>query len=86
VGRLENRVKRLEETVERGGYAAALSRATDADIFALADYARRARRAEEAGEPIPIPTPEEAEAARRFEALREEAMRNGWGESAYRAY
>jgi hypothetical protein len=67
-------------------YAAALSRAAAADIFALADYARRARRAEEAGEPIPIPTPEEAEAARRFEALREEAMRNGWGESAYRAY
>jgi hypothetical protein len=86
VGRLENRVRKLEENVERGGYAAARARATDEDIFALADYAQRAHDAQQAGEPMPIPTPEEAEAARRFEALREEAIREGWGDSAYRAY
>ena len=36
MGRLENRVRKLEEKVERGGYAAAFSQATDEDIFALA--------------------------------------------------
>ena len=86
MGRLERRLRKLEENVERGGYAAARARATDEDIFALADYARRAHDAKAAGEPMPVPTPEEAEAAQRFEALREEATREGWGESAYRAY
>jgi hypothetical protein len=86
VGRLENRVRRLEETVERGGFAAALSRATDADIFTLADYAQRAHDAEEAGEPIPTLTSEEAEAAARFEELREQAIRDGWNEGRYRIF
>jgi hypothetical protein len=86
VGRLENRLRRLEETVERGGFAAALSMASDADIFTLADYNQRAHAAEEAGEPLPMPTPEEVEAAQRFKALRVDAMRRGWGESSYRSY
>ncbi len=86
MGRLENRIRKLEETVERGGFDAALSRATNEDIFALADIARREKEAEEAGEPLPTLTREEAEVVGRFEALREQAIRDGWGESAYRAY
>ena len=84
MGRLENRIRRLEETVSRGGYDAALSQATDKDIFLLADLAQRAHDAEEAGKPVPVLTPEEAEAARRFEALREQAVRDGWNEGCYR--
>ena len=84
MGRLEKRVRKLEEVTQSGGEAAALSRATDEDIFALADYAQRAHDAEEAGEPMPIPTPEEAEAAQRFEELREEAIRDGWDQGRYR--
>ena len=77
MGRLENRVKRLEETVERGGFAAALSQATDGDIFALAGYVQRVQQADEAGEPTPSPTPDEAAAAQRFEELRAAAVRAG---------
>ncbi len=84
MARLENRVRKLEETVERGGFAAALSQATDEDIFLLADYAQRANDAKEAGKPSPILTPEEAEAARRFEELRAAAIREGWDRDAYR--
>ena len=84
MGRLERRVRKLEETVERGGYAAALSRATDADIFTLADYAQRVHNAEVAGKPLPIFTPEEAEAVQRFEGLRAAAIREGWAEGRYR--
>ena len=84
MGRLERRVKRLEEKVERGSFDAALSRATDADVFLLGDYVQRAQDAEEAGEPIPALTPEEAEAAARFEELREQAIRDGWAEGRYR--
>jgi hypothetical protein len=76
----------LEEQVTRGGFAAALSMASDEDVFLLADYNQRAHDAEAAGEPMPIPTPEEVAAARRFEELRAAAIRDGWGESSYRAY
>ncbi len=84
MGRLERRVRKLEETVERGGFAAALSRATDADIVTLANYAQRVHDAEEAGKPLPILTPEEAEAVQRFEGLRAAAIREGWAEGRYR--
>jgi hypothetical protein len=33
---------------------------------------------------LPILTPEEAEAVQRFEGLRAAAIREGWGEDAYR--
>ncbi len=84
MGRLERRLRKLEENVERGGYAAALSKASDKDIFLLADAARKAQQADEAGEPRPYLTREEAEAQARFFALREEAIRAGWGESSFR--
>jgi hypothetical protein len=84
VGRLERRVRKLEETVERGGFAAALARASDEDVFLLGDYAQRVQDAQEAGEPIPTLTPDEAAAVQRFEELRAAAVREGWGEDAYR--
>ena len=84
MGRLEDRLRRLEETVEAAGWDAAISRLDDKDVFLLADAARRAGQAEEAGEPRPHLTPEEAEAQARLFALREEAIRAGWGTDAYR--
>ncbi len=84
MGHLENRVRRLEETVERGGFEAALARASDRDIFLLEAYLLRVQDAQQAGKPIPTLTPEEAEAVARFEALREQAIRDGWGEGSYR--
>ncbi len=84
MGRLERRVRKLEETVERGGFDAAVARASDKDIFTLADYMQRAHDAEQAGKPIPTLTPEEAEAAARFEELREQAIRDGWNEGRFR--
>jgi hypothetical protein len=84
VGRLERRVKRLEETVERGGFDAALARASDEDVFLLADLMQRAYDAQQAGKPTPTPTPDEAAAVRRFEELRAAAIREGWGKDAYR--
>ncbi len=82
--RLENRVRKLEETVERGGFAAAISRLDDEDVFLLADFMQRAYDAGQAGEPTPTPTPEEAEAVQRFEGLRAAAIREGWAEGRYR--
>jgi hypothetical protein len=84
VGRLENRVRKLEETVERGGFEAALARASTEDVFLLADFLPRVYDAQQAGEPIPTPTPEEAEAVQRFEELRAAAVREGWGEGRCR--
>jgi hypothetical protein len=84
VGHIENRVRKLEETVERGGFAAAMARLDDEDVFLLADFMQRAYDAQQAGEPTPTPTPEEAEALARFEALREQAIRDGWTEGSYR--
>ena len=71
-------MRKLEETVERGGLEAALSRLDDKGVSLLADYVQRAQDAEGAGKPIPPLTPEEAEAAQRLEELREQAMREGW--------
>ena len=62
--------------------AAALSQATDEDVFLLADAARRAQQADVAGNPAPILTPEEA--AARFEELRAAAIREGCDRDAYR--
>ncbi len=84
MGRLDRRVKRLEETVERGGFDAALSRASDEDVFLLGDYAQRVQDAERAGEPTLTLTPDEAAAVQWFKELRAAAIREGWGEDAYR--
>lgn len=84
MARLENRVRRLEETVEAGGGAAAISRLDDEEVFVLADAVRKAQQADAAGVPRPTLTREEAAAQARFFALREEAIRAGWGESSFR--
>ena len=84
MGRLENRVRKLEEKVERGGFEAPLSRLDDEDVFLLADFMQRAYDAQQAGKPTTTLTPEEAEAAARFEELREQAIRDGWGAGRYR--
>ena len=84
MGRLENRVRKLEETVESGGFAVAVSRLDDEDVFLLADFMQRTYDAQQAGKPTPTPTPEEAETVARFEELREKAIRDGWGEGRYR--
>jgi hypothetical protein len=86
VGRLERRVRKLEEVTQRGGDAAAISRLDDEDVFVLADAIRKAQRADEAGRPRPRLTREEAEAQARFEELRADAIREGWGDSAFRSY
>ena len=83
MGRLEDRVRKLEEANEAAGWDAAISRLGDEDVFTLADWAQRAQQADEAGEPRPYPTPDEAAAAQRFEELRA-AVREGWGKDAYR--
>ena len=84
MGRLERRVRKLEETVESAGGDAAISRLADKDVFLLADAGRKAQEADEAGKPRPRLTPEEAEAQARFLALREEAIRDGWNDGRFR--
>ena len=84
MGRLENRLRRLEEHDVREGFAAALQMASDEDISLLAGYAERALAADEAGHARPYPTPEEQEAFGRFEDLRRRAVQQGWGASGWR--
>ncbi len=84
MGRLERRVRKLEETVEAAGGDAAISRLDDKDLFLLADAIRKAQAADEAGKPRPRLTDEEAEAQARFFALREEACRTGWAGGRFR--
>ena len=84
MGRLENRVQRLEEKVERGGFAAAMSRLDDEDAFLLEGYVLRVVAADGAGAARPKPTPEEKAAWERLQELRAAAIREGWGEDAYR--
>ncbi len=84
MGRLERRVRKLEETVESAGGDAAISRLDDKDVFLLADAIQKALQADEAGKPRPHLTREEAEAQARFFALRKEAIRDGWNEGRFR--
>ena len=84
MGRLERRVRKLEETVESAGGDAAISRLEDEEVFLLVGAIRKAQAADEAGEPRPRLTPEEAAAQARFFALREEAIRDGWNEGRFR--
>jgi hypothetical protein len=86
VGRLENRLKRLEEHDDRVGYAAAVQRLDDEDGAVLYEYMLRWEA--EGGERVtsPYPTPREAAMLQRLHELRRQAIREGWGASGYRAY
>ena len=84
VRRIEKRLRALEEHDNRVGYAAALQMTTDEDAALLGAYAERWLAAEAAGDPEPCPTPEEREAFGRLEQHRLRALREGWGDSAYR--
>ena len=84
MGRLENRVKRLEEQVTRGGYTAALQRLDHEDFAVLLPYLERWEAAGGERVPQPRPTPEEARVLAKLNELRRRALQEGWGDSAYR--
>ena len=86
MGRLEKRVRALEERDWRVGFEAALQRLGDEDVRCLAGYGERWLAAERADAPKPPrPTPEEREAYGRLMELRDQAIREGWGSSAWRS-
>jgi hypothetical protein len=86
VGRLENRLRKLQEADDRIGWTGAIQRLDDEDFAVLLPYLERWEA--EGGErvPSPYPTPEEAVMLHKLHELRRQAIREGWGNSAYRAY
>ena len=86
MGRLEARLRRLEEADDRIGYAAAIQRLDEHSFSVLLAYPERWEA--EGGErvPSPYPTPEEAVMLHKLHELWRQAIREGWGESAYRVY
>ena len=87
MGRLENRLRRLEEEADKIGFTAAIQRLDD-DEFAVF-FAYLERWGAEGGERVssPPPTPEEAVVLRELHEHRRQAIREGWGDgSGYRAY
>ena len=85
MGRLENRLRKLEERDEQVGYAAAVQRLDEEDFAVLRAYVERWKA--EGGERVvsPYPPPEEAGMLLRLHEHRRQAIREGWGDSAYRA-
>jgi hypothetical protein len=69
--RLEARLRKLEEEDAEVGATAALQRLTDAELRAFIAYGLRAQ---DAGPGGTRPTPEEADAIKRFHALRRQAL------------
>ena len=86
MGRLEARLRKLEEQDNRVGYTAAMQRLDDEESAVFLAYMERWEA--EGGERVnsPHPTPEEAIVIRKLHELRRQAIREGWGNSAYRAY
>lgn len=86
MGRLENRLRALEEADDELGFTTAIQR-LDAEGFAVL-LAYLERWEAEGGERVisPYPTPEEAVMLHKLHELRRQAIAEGWGESAYRAY
>jgi hypothetical protein len=86
VGRLENRLRRLEEADDAIGYTAAIQRLDAEDGAVLLAYMERWEAEGGARVPSPYPTPREAAMLHKLHELRRQAIRERWGESAYRAY
>lgn len=86
MGRLENRLRELEEHDEEVGYTAALRMLPEADFDVLFPYLERWEAAGGERVPQPHPTTEEARVLAKLNELRRRALREGWGDSAYRAF
>ena len=86
MGRLENRLRRLEEEADKIGFPAAIQRLDDDEFPVFFAYMERWEA--EGGESTrsPHPTPGEAVVLRKLHEHRRQAVREGWGNSAYRAY
>lgn len=84
MGRLENRLRKLEERDDRVGYTAAMQMLPDEDFEVLLPYLERWEAAGGERVPQPYPTPEEAEVLRKLNRLRLRAIREGWGNSGFR--
>jgi hypothetical protein len=84
VGRLENRLRKLEEADDRIGYTVAMQRLDDKSFAILLPYIKRWEAA--GGERVssPPPTPEEAVVIRKLHELRLQAIAEGWGDSPWR--
>lgn len=82
--RLEKRIQKLEEHDCQLGYAAAMQMLPDEDFAVLLPYLERWEAAGGERAPQPHPTPEEAEVLAKLNGLRRRALREGWGDSAYR--
>ena len=82
--RLEKRIQKLEEHDNRVGYAAAMQMLPEEDLAVFGAYLERWKAAGGANVPSPRPTPEEAEVIAKLKELRRRAIREGWGDSAYR--
>ena len=86
MGRLEARLRRLEEADDRVGFTAAIQRLDDEESAVFLSFMERWEAAGGERVPSPPPTPEEAPVIRKLHELRRQAIREGWGNSAYRAY
>ncbi len=86
MGRLEARLRKLEEADNRVGYTAAMQRLDAEESAVMLAYLKRWEAAGGERVPSPPPTPEEAVVIRKLHELRRQAIREGWGDSAYRAY
>ena len=86
MGRLEDRLRRLEQVDNRIGYTAAVQRLDDEESAVFLSFMERWGAAGGERVPSPHPTPEEVPVIRKLHELRRQAIREGWGNSAYRAY
>ena len=85
MGRLDDRIRRLEERDARDGFEAALRMASSEAIQLLAAYCECVVAADGACAARPNPTPEEEAAWERLEGLRRRAVREGWDAAPWRA-
>ena len=85
MGRLEARLRKLEEADDRVGYTAAIQRLDDEDFAVFFAYMERWEA--EGGERVdsPDPTPGEAVMLHKLHELRRRAVAEGWGNRAWRA-
>ena len=87
MGRLEARLRKLEEAADRVGFTAAIQRLDDDEFAVFFAYLEKWEAAGGERVPSPHPTPEEAVVIRKLHELRRQAIAEGWGDgSGYRAY